>query len=283
MLENTSTHICKSCGNSFIGLYCNQCGEKVLEKSDLSFRALLSQFVLIVTFADNRFIRTLKHIILRPGFISSEYAEGRRVNYMRPLQMFFILNLIYFLFPLLQLFNTSLNTQMHLRTHSPLVKEMVQNYLQKEHLSYEGFSLMYNERSTSLAKLILVVFVVIASIPMSVIFMKSKRMFTEHVTFAVELVSFNLAINAISLSVILMGINKILHWTHSGWERYLDDFTLTIIFVLTNLYFLFSAARLYYQQKKFALVVKVVLAMISLFVSLEIYRLILFLLTFWLV
>jgi len=283
MPENTSTHICKSCGNSFIGLYCNQCGEKVLEKSDFSFRALLSQFVLIVTFADNKFIRTLKYIILRPGFMSSEYAEGRRVNYMRPLQMFFILNLIYFLFPLLQLFNTSLNTQMHLRTHSPLVKEMVQNHLKKEHLSYEGFSLMYNERSTSLAKLILVVFVVIASIPMAVIFMKSKRMFTEHVTFAVELVSFNLAINAIALSVILIGINKILHWTHSGWERYLDDFTLTIIFVLTNLYFLFSASRLYYHQKNFALVVKVVLAMISLFVSLEIYRLILFLLTFWLV
>jgi hypothetical protein len=87
--------------------------------------------------------------------------------------------------------------------------------------------------------------------------------------------------NAIFLSLFLMLVNKLLHWTHAGWEKYLDDFTLTIIFILTNTYFLFGAGRIFYAQKGKILIFKVALGLLGLFLALEVYRLSLFLITFW--
>jgi hypothetical protein len=275
------SHVCKSCGNSFDGFYCNVCGEKVLEQKDRSFNAFLKNVVAAITFADNKFIRTLWLIIAKPGFVSKEFAEGRTVNYQRPLQVFFVLNLIYFLFPLLQLFNTSLRTQMYLRTHSALVRTMVHSKVGNDALRLEGYTLMYNQKSTSLAKLLIIVFVILASVPMMIVYRKRNRFFGDHLTLSVELTSFNIALNAIFLSLVLMLTNKILHMTHTGWEKYLDDSTLTIIFVLTNSYFLFRAGRIFYNQKNWILILKVLFGLLGLFVSLELYRLTLFLITYW--
>lgn len=272
---------CKSCGHAFKGLYCNSCGEKVLETKDRTFRSFLQNVLVAVTFVDNKFAKTLWLIVRNPGFISKEYAEGKRVNYVKPLQMFFVLNLIYFLFPLVQLFNTSLRTQMYLRTHSKLVQSMVYSRVGKGSLMLRGYELMYNEKSTSLAKLLIIVFVVLAAVPMAIIYRKRNRFFTDHVTLAVELTAFNLAVNAILLSLFLMLTNAILHWTHMGWEKYLDDTTLTIIFILTNSYFLFAAGRTFYNQRGKILLLKIILGLLGLFIALEAYRLILFLITFW--
>lgn len=275
-------HTCKSCGHVFKGLYCNACGEKVLEAKDRSFKSFLSNIQLALTFADNKFAKTLWLVVRNPGFLSKEYAEGRRVNYFRPLQLFFVLNLVYFLFTPLQLFNTSLRTQMYLRTHSKLVRDLVFSKVGRDPLMLQGYELMYNQKTTSLAKLLVIVFVVVAAVPMAIIYRKRNRFFTDHVTLAVELTTFNLAVNAIALSLFLMLTNQILHWTHLGWEKYLDDLTLTVIFILTNTYFLFAAGRTFYNQHGKMLLLKIVLGLLGLFLALEAYRLILFLITFWL-
>src|SRR5882762_1622440 len=117
-MEST-TYVCKSCGNHFTGNYCNLCGEKVLHAADRSFKKLLSNMLVTITFADSKFIKTLWLILSKPGFISKEITEGRRVKYLQPLSLFFVLNLAYFLFPVIQLFNASLNTQ--LRSSSVLL------------------------------------------------------------------------------------------------------------------------------------------------------------------
>jgi hypothetical protein len=272
---------CKSCGNKFSGSFCNLCGEKVLEAGDRSLRTFMSNIQVTHIFADNRFLKSLKLIIIKPGFLYKEYADGRRVNYTKPLQVFFVLNLVYFLFPLVQLFNTSLNTQMYLRTHSPLVRELVQKELDTTGYSYQAYSLMYNDKSTGLAKLLIIVFVLLVSLPFNLIYRKRSRYFADHLALSVELVAFNLAMNATFLSLFLIAANNLIHWTHSGWEKYLDDQTLTIIFVLSNIYFLFSAGRVFYKQKGFKLIIKVLLGLLGIFIALEMYRMILFLVTYW--
>ena len=274
-------HTCKSCGNKFQGLYCNQCGEKVLHAGDRSFKSFLATFLSVINLRDNKFLRTLKYIIVKPGFISKEFAEGRRVRYVKPLQVFFVLNLVYFLFPVVQLFNTSLNTQMFLRTHSPIVRQMVNEKLSAEGYSYEGYQLMYNDKSTSLAKLLIIVFVFFAALPFALVYSRRNRFFADHLSLSAELAAFNLAMNALALSLVLILANNLIHWTHSGWQRYLDDVTLTLIFVMTNVYFLFSAGRVFYNQKGFKLIIKVILGLLGLFIALEMYRLLLFLVTYW--
>ena len=272
---------CKSCGNEFVGVYCNVCGEKVIEPKDRSMRTFMSNILIAVTFADNRFVKTLWLTIKNPGFLSREYADGRRVNYLRPLQLFFILNLVYFLFPVLQLFNSSLRTQMYYLFHSPLVREIVVKRAVEIGISMDGYGMLYDAKTTSLAKLFMVVFVLLASLPLSLIFRKKNRYFTDHVALSVELACFNIFVNAIFLSGLLWVLSKLLHWSGSGLGSYLNDTTFTIIFVSTNMYFIYRAAGTFYQQKGKRLIVLSLIGILGLFLALEAYRLLLFFVTYW--
>lgn len=274
-------HTCKSCGNTFTGLYCNACGEKVIEPKDRSMRTFLSNILLFISFADSRFIKTLWLTIKNPGLLSREYADGRRVNYLRPLQLFFILNLAYFLFPVLQLFNSSLRTQMYFLFHSSWVRNLVVRHVVEEGISMEGYGLLYDAKTTALAKLLMVIFVLLASLPLSVIFMKKNRYFTDHVTLSVELACFNIFVNALFLSGVLWVLSRVLHWSGSALGNYLNEDTFTVIFVSTNLYFIYRAARTFYQQRGKRLIAKSIAAILGLFLALEAYRLILFFVTFW--
>lgn len=274
-------HTCKSCGHVFSGIYCNQCGEKVLQVSDRKFKSFLGTIVVALTFADSKFIQTLWLIIKKPGFISKEYVNGVRVKYVRPLQLFFILNLIYFLFPVFQLFNSSLFTQMYLSPHRGIAREMVIRQLSKTGMSHGAYTMLYDTKSQSLAKLLIVIFIVLAAIPLSLIFRKKKLYFTDHSALSVELACYNLAINALLLSTLFWGINYFLTISGSGWTKFLDDRMISFIFILTNAYFLWRAGRTFYEEKKGILIVKVVLGMAGLYAALEAYRILLFLVTFW--
>ncbi|HET9054581.1 MAG TPA: DUF3667 domain-containing protein, partial [Cyclobacteriaceae bacterium] len=265
----------------FVGRYCNLCGEKVIEAKDRSFKNFLGNIFTAITLADNRFLKTLWLTIKNPGFLSKEYANGRRVNYVRPLQVFFVLNLVYFLFPVLQLFNSTLRTQMYFLFHSPMVRGMVNQRIHEEGLSLTGFMMIYNEKTTMLAKLLIVVFVWLSSLPLSLIFRKKNRYFTDHVALAVELACFNIFINALVLSGILLALSKIFRWSGTTLGDYLNDTTLTVIFIATNLYFIYRAARTFYGQTGKMLIIKSVLGILGLFLALEAYKLLLFFVTFY--
>ena len=275
-------YICKSCGNSFSGLYCNLCGEKVIEAKDRKLNIFVAKVLIATTFVDNKFIKSLWLTVRKPGFLSREYVDGRRVQYMRPLQMFFILNLVYFLFPgVLQMFNSTLYTQMYVLPHKKLVRAAIAAKLKTEGISLAGFELMYNDTTKGLAKLLVVVFVLLASLPLSLIFRKRNRYYMDHIALSVELTSFNLAVNAIFLSVLFWIINLIMHWTGFGGYQYLNDVTLTILFISTNLYFLFRSGVNFYNQKGKLLIIKALLGIVGLFLALEVYRFILFFITMW--
>ena len=275
-------HICKSCGHSFHGTYCNICGEKVIEPKDRKLE-FLATVLISTTIVDNKFLKSLRLTLGNPGFLSREYVDGRRVRYMKPLQMFFILNLVYFFFPVLQMFNASLYTQLHVLPHSKLARSMVAQKIVHEGLSTQGFELIYNDKTTNLAKLLVVIFVLLASLPLSAIFQKKNRYFTDHVALAVELTSFNMALNAIGLSVLFLVFSKLFHWGHFTWGSYLNDITLTLIFIFTNVYFIFRAAKTFYNQKGKRLVIKAMLGVVGLFLALEAYRFVLFIITMYLI
>jgi Protein of unknown function (DUF3667) len=268
---STETHTCKSCGNHFVGDYCNQCGEKVLRAADRSFKTFLSNILIAITFADSKMIKTLWLVIKKPGFVSYEVANGRRVNYLKPISLFFVLNLVYFFFPVIQLFNASLNTQLI----SPLGKffqTIVAHKIIDLKMNVASFSLVYNLKTTSLAKLMVMVFVVIASLPLNLLYWKKNRYFTDHVGYTVELACFNLFINAIILSIFAAFL---------GAGKYLDETVLTVIFISTNLYFVLRSGYQFYGEKGWRLILKSVIMILFLKLSLEIYRTVLFFVTVW--
>ena len=202
--------------------------------------------------------------------MAKEFAEGRRVKYLKPLSVFFLLNLFYFLVPTIQLFNASLRTQLN-SFHGTMAAQAVANKMTAlGFTNVQSFAILYDQKSTAFAKMLVIVFVVIASLPLNLIYRSRNRYFTDHVGLSVELVCFNLFINAMVLSLI---------FRLSGLGAYLDELVLTGIFITTNLYFLLRSGAEFYEEKWARLLLKSLFMIVVLKVSLEIYRAILFYVT----
>ncbi|NJN42937.1 MAG: DUF3667 domain-containing protein, partial [Flammeovirgaceae bacterium] len=212
------------------------------------------------------------YVIKRPGFISSEFAEGRRVRYMSPLSLFFLLNLVYFLFPLIQLFNASLNTQL-LAPYGDLLEFPLTTKIVSEDLNLASFTVLYNQKTVGLAKLLVMVYVVLSSLPLYILYRKKNRYFTDHITYSVELACYNLFVNALCLTL----VTKVF-----GFGHYVNELSLTAIFIVTNLYFLVRSGVIFYNEKGWRLVAKSLSMLVFLKISLEGYRFILFFITLWL-
>ena len=93
--ENTN-HLCPNCQNNFSGLYCNNCGQKLITtRPDLNliFRSFIESILMI----DNPIIRTLKYAVTKPGKLSKDYIGGKRKFYIQPFQFYLFSLTIYLL------------------------------------------------------------------------------------------------------------------------------------------------------------------------------------------
>jgi len=268
----TDPHICKSCGNSFTGFYCNQCGEKVILPQDRSLKKLMSSILVALTFADSKLFKSLQLVLLNPGFLSKEFAEGRRVKYLAPMSLFFLLNLVYFIFPIIQLFNATLRTQLNSVHARYGVTTLAAKMNALGIHDIKSFALIYDQKTGGLAKMMVIVFAILVSLPLNVIYRKRNRYFNDHVDWAVELVCFNLFINALFLSLIarifVIG-------------AYINEWSLTLILVTTNLYFIVRSGITFYEDRGVKLVLRSILMLGVMKVALEVYRAILFYVTLW--
>ena len=91
MLE---TKRCKNCNSELAGLYCNQCGQK--DTDLLSLVVIVREFTNNVFSFDSRFFITLKYLIIKPGFLTTEYWKGKRTTYLPPLRLYLVLSVLYF-------------------------------------------------------------------------------------------------------------------------------------------------------------------------------------------
>lgn len=91
---NDETNVCRNCGHTYTGNFCNRCGQsRNTPRYRLSnaLRNIAGGFLNI----DNGFGRTLIDLLHRPGYMIRDFIGGKRIPYFRPFQTLFILAAIY--------------------------------------------------------------------------------------------------------------------------------------------------------------------------------------------
>lgn len=88
--------VCKNCGTIFTGHYCPNCGQAVKDY-DRPFSFIFYNFLGDFFAFDTRFFRSLLALVVRPGFLTKEYFEGRRVRYAPPFRIFIFVSFVLFL------------------------------------------------------------------------------------------------------------------------------------------------------------------------------------------
>jgi hypothetical protein len=85
-----------NCGTEVIGRYCHVCGQENLEPKE-NFWHLLTHFFYDFTHFDGKFFSTVKYLLIRPGFLSTEYIKGRRQSYLHPIRMYIFTSAFFFI------------------------------------------------------------------------------------------------------------------------------------------------------------------------------------------
>lgn len=99
MSTDTLTHhaslACKNCGASTQGNYCQQCGQAT-HLHVPSAREFLHEFIAHYVALEGKLWKTLALLISKPGMLTREYIEGRRVRYLEPLRVYLTFSIIFF-------------------------------------------------------------------------------------------------------------------------------------------------------------------------------------------
>lgn len=128
---------CLNCGAAVYGKYCHICGQENIETKE-NFWSLVTHFIYDITHFDGKFFSTLKYLLLRPGFLSVEYIQGRRNSYLNPIKMYVFTSAIFFI-----LFFLVFKPEEIIKESNSEVENLTVNEIKKELLAEKSL----NERT----------------------------------------------------------------------------------------------------------------------------------------
>lgn len=96
--KNIRGNECLNCGThiSEEANFCSKCGQ-VNDTNRLSVKQYFSEYLSGFFNFDNRFLKTVIPLIFKPGQVSKEYIEGKRIKYVNPFQLYLHITILFFL------------------------------------------------------------------------------------------------------------------------------------------------------------------------------------------
>ena len=87
---SAEAHDCPTCGTHFEGNYCPRCGQSA-RIGRYSFKKAFLLFLDVWGLGNRGMFRTIRDLILRPGYMIRDYLQGMQMAYFPPFKMFFLL------------------------------------------------------------------------------------------------------------------------------------------------------------------------------------------------
>ena len=175
---------CPSCGGPLEARFCPQCGEKRIGPDDLRLSRFLHEVFHFETHLDNTVVQTLKALVARPGFLTLAWVRGQRVAFAKPLQLFVLLNLVFFLVaPKLGLFRWDLAEALRFDPRGALAAKVEALRLAKG-LDLPAFLTLYGRVQSGYIRGLF-----LALIPCLALALKAfhpRRRVVEHLVFAIN-------------------------------------------------------------------------------------------------
>ena len=230
--------------------YCFNCGQEN-HITRVSLKMLFRDFTATYFSFDSKLFKSLKYLLIRPSFLSTEYLEGRMQQYLTPVRLYVFISFVFFVLVGLKSSDTIDPVKV-----SDSVKNSVKEELNKEGLDevYEYKSIFSDYKSMEQkvgavfgnkkeinsfirymeSKLPILLFLLIPVLGMLLFlfFYKKDYYYIDHLVFALHLQSF---------CFVLLIVNATIDWIFGvGFE-----FIVALLFLIYG----FIAARKYYKRK----------------------------------
>lgn len=275
---------CESCGTPRSGKFCSHCGEKELHREDLTLRAFVEQVLDGFTHFDTKALRTFKLLLTKPGLLAADYVRGARVRTMRPLQLFFFVNLLYFLlqpYTFANTFNTTLETQTHGLPYSKIAAEWIEARRSALGLTFEAYAERFDHASSSWSKALLILMTPMLAGVFALLHVRKRRTFVEHLVLALGFFSFYLlGVCLVAMPAIQLAAGCLFRMGVRFAGRFGEVEFSVLVSALAALY-LAAAFRRFYGDSRVSACAHAVVAILAMGVLLLLYRWLLFLVVFY--
>jgi hypothetical protein len=231
MQTETAEHICLNCGAELHGEYCSKCGQRASTAYDRSVRSFLEHFFEEFFVWDSRFLRSIKYLLIRPGYLTKEFMAGRMQNYISPLKMFLFTSLIVFFI----LIKVAPDTYNELVTEGTEDIDYISEFIvQQQNQSGESKDLYmdnFNEEVSNNVTLYIFFIMVVFAVLLKLVYITKKIYLVQHIVFTLHFYSFVL------VCLLLSEITP-----------FLDDLSVLLFFYLIPAIYLFIALKTAYHK-----------------------------------
>lgn len=276
----SGTEPCPTCGAEIQAQFCAQCGEMRPSLRLETVRDLVVHAFEAFTHLDGRLLRTVKTLVTSPGKLHADYFAGKRKPYLTPLQLFLVMNLVFFLLETtlhFQILSSPLWSQTHHQVYSRWALELADAVAKSKGLTLEQMAPAFDATVSTLSRSLVIVFVPLLALFVALI--APRRGVVSPLVFAFHFVTFLLL-----LECVLMGLLLVFRVIDAETLVRLNeqmDAIVSIVIGLTCLVYAWLATRRAFGHGRLRAVVSAVVIVLGLAGSLVAYRLLLFLVTLW--
>jgi hypothetical protein len=206
---------CPNCGSLLVRRYCPDCGQQRPGPADYSVRAHVADLTDSVVSGDGTVFRTVRTLLGRPGGLTADHLAGRRGRYLRPIQLFLLVNLLLFVTsPRVPYFTYGLDNYRQFDPPPPaLVNALVERAAAERGQTMDAYTRDFDARVDTLRKGLIILFAPALALFLWFLsaFRRSPpgvpRRFGEHLVFA---------LNGLAFIWVILSVNGLVMWMAPG-------------------------------------------------------------------
>ncbi len=240
---------CASCGEVMAGPFCSSCGETVVNEASMTLRGFFLNGFHTLTDYEHGLWPSLKLLVTKPGFLTKAYLKGQRVGYMRPMRLFLLINVLYFVTqPMLlgNTYNTKLKGHMTRQIYREHVRELVEATVAERGVDLEVYTESFDKTSLTLARSLIMVLVPFFALGTGIMFRRRGVPAVGSLIFALHFIAYYLLIGSIGLGTFILASIKAIEAAGGDPSSYFNELTLTSAMLLLTIVYLQPAIRRVY-------------------------------------
>jgi hypothetical protein len=242
-------------------------------------REFLHEAFEAVTNVERSFLHTLWTLVRHPGELTAAYMRGERVRYLKPLQLFLLVNVLFFFVagPGVNVYTTSYGSHLYGSPYRVTAQRIATERRTAAGLTEPQYRAAFDQQAPVLARTLLLAMAPAFAIAVAVISFRRRRPAIQHLVFGIQFLTIVLLLTIV-ITYLLLGLVLALR-PIGQISDYAVEQMAALIMVASVVAYLVPAYRRAYGDGNVAAVIKAAISAAALVAILVGYRFLLFFVT----